>query len=310
MKKIIIAGGTGFLGAALETYFTAQNYRVVILTRRPSADNHIEWNGKTCAAWTNELEGAEAVINLCGKSVDCRYTKTNKEAILASRINPTQLLNQAIEGCKEKPKSFINASSATIYVHSEEMQMTESEGIIGDDFSMNVVKKWEACFFQQHIESVRKIALRTSIVLGRKGGAFPKLMMITKCGLGGKQGTGNQMVSWISITDFCRAVDFIMSNNFLEGPINITAPQPVSNQSFMHKIRQHLKPLFHLHQPKFLLEIGALFLRTETELLLKSRNVIPERLLKSGFEFQHETVEDFLDSQKKVHNSEVSVVLL
>ena len=292
MKKIILAGGTGFLGQALQSHFTNQGHQVLILTRNPNATHHILWDGYSLGEWTQHLEGSDVVINLCGKSVDCRYTEANKKAILDSRLGPTRILDNAIHLCSSKPRHFINASSATIYIQSEQQPMTERDGTIGDDFSMNVVKQWEAAFFENQIDGVKKVALRTSIVLGPEGGAYPKLKLMTKLGLGGHQGSGQQMVSWIHIEDFCRAVEHILYTPHLEGPINVTAPHPLTNRNFMEEIRQIVNPLFYIPQPKFLLELGALMLGTETELLLKSRYVIPERLLDSGFRFRYEEVGD------------------
>ncbi|MBB6331020.1 uncharacterized protein (TIGR01777 family) [Chryseobacterium sediminis] len=283
--KIIIAGGTGFLGENLEKYFTEKENQVYILTRKPQRKNEIYWDAKTLGEWKNSLEKADVLINLTGKSVDCRYHKKNKQEIYSSRINSTKILQEAVSQCSEKPKIWLNASSATIYVHSEQHLNTEENGIIGDDFSMNICKSWEREFFAVKNEGMRKIALRTSIVLGNNGGAFPKLKMVTKLCLGGKQGRGNQMVSWIHIDDFCKAVDWIIQHENMSGAINITAPAPLSNDNMMKKLRKELKVPFGLNAPVWQLEIASLLLKTETELLLKSRNVYPERLIKSGFQF-------------------------
>lgn len=285
MKKIIIAGGKGFLGKALEAHFTSQGNKVFILTRNPSAPNHLFWDGKVATKYLDLLEETDVLINLAGKSVDCRYTETNRQAILQSRIASTQALFDAVSMAKNPPGVWINASSATIYIHAETRQMTENEGIIGDDFSMNVCKAWEAVFFQGELPRTRRIAARTSIVLGNEGGAFVKLKQITRLGLGGSQGRGNQMVSWIHIADFCRAIEYLIEHESLSGPVNITAPSPVSNRELMREVRQKLNIPLGISQPVALLEIGAAMLGTETELLLKSRNVIPRRLLDSGFRF-------------------------
>ena len=291
-SKLVIAGGTGFLGSALEKYFLAQNWQVDILTRNPTKPNHHKWNGLGLGLWTTVLENATVLINLCGQSVDCRYTEKNKKIILDSRLLPTRLLHLALENCTTPPSFFMNASSSTIYVHSEDQPMTEKTGMIGCDFSMSVVKKWEAAFFEKEIEGIRKVALRTSIVLGKEGGAYPKLKKITQLGLGGHQGKGNQMVSWIHISDYCRAVQHIIDTKYLEGALNITGPTPLKNIDFMRGIRSLIKPLVYFNQPRWVLELGSLLMQTETELLLKSRYVIPERLMKSGFEFRHETITD------------------
>jgi len=296
MFKIIIAGGTGFLGKALEKYFTAKGNEVFILTRNPKTDNHLKWNAKSKGTWANHLNKADVLINLTGKSVDCRYTEANKKAILNSRISSTQVLNDVVSTLEHPPKIWINAGSATIYNHSYTHLNKESNGIFGNDFSMNVCKKWEAAFFEQPIPCVRKIVARTSIVMGTEGGAFPKMKQITQFGLGGKQGNGKQQVSWIHIEDFCRAIHYLIQKCDLEGVVNVTAPQPEKNENFMRLLRKKCKMPFGIPQPKWLLEIGAFFLRTETELLLKSRYVYPEKLISHGFEFLYTRFEKALDS--------------
>lgn len=283
--KIIIAGGAGFLGENLEKHFTEKGNQVYILTRNPQHKNEIHWDAQTIGEWKNYLEKADVLINLTGKSVDCRYNEKNKNEIYSSRIESTRILQKAIDQCSDKPKIWLNASSATIYIHSENNLNTEENGIIGDDFSMSICKSWETEFFKVENEEIRKVALRTSIVLGKNGGAFPKLKMITKLGLGGKQGRGTQMVSWIHIEDFCKAVDWIIRHDTLSGIVNITAPAPLSNQNMMRKLRNKMKMPFGLNAPVWQLEIASLFMKTETELLLKSRNVYPEKLIKSGFKF-------------------------
>ncbi len=289
--KIIIAAGTGFLGKNLKNYFTEKGNEVYILTRNPKRQNELFWNAKTLGEWKNILENSDVLINLTGKSVDCRYTDKNKQEIYPSRIESTKVLQQAVDQCINKPKLWLNSSSATIYVHSEKQLNTEENGIVGDDFSMNICKSWEHEFFKVRNENVRKVALRTSIVLGNNGGAFPKLKMLTKLGLGGKQGKGNQKVSWIHIEDFCRAVEFIIEHENISGNINITAPHPLSNEEFMKKLRKEMKVPFGLNAPVWQLEIASIFLKTETELLLKSRNVYPGKLIQNGFEFSYPTAE-------------------
>lgn len=289
--KIIIAAGTGFLGKNLEKYFTEKGNEVCILTRNPKRKNEIHWDAKTLGEWKNFIENSDVLINLTGKSVDCRYTEKNKQEIYSSRINSTKVLQKAVDQCVNKPKVWLNASSATIYVHSEKHLNTEENGIIGDDFSMNICKSWEKEFFTFKDVNVRKVALRTSIVLGNNGGAFPKLKLITKLGLGGKQGRGNQNVSWIHIDDFCNAIQHIIDSENISGVINVTAPNPLSNEEFMKKLRKEMKIPFGLNAPVWQLEIASIFLKTETELLLKSRNVYPEKLIKNGFQFSYPDIE-------------------
>jgi len=293
--KIIIAAGTGFLGRNLEKYYLNKNYEVKILTRNPKRKNEIFWNAKTIGAWKNELENADILINLTGKSVDCRYNEKNKKEIYDSRINSTRVLQKAIDESQNPPKIWLNASSATIYVHSETHLNTESNGIIGDDFSMNICKSWEKEFFKIENQNIRKVALRTSIVLEKKRGAFPKFMQISKLGLGGKQGRGNQLMSWIHIDDFCEAVNFIIENENLKGAINITAPKPLSNENMMSQIRKKIKVKFGIPSPVWLLEIASIFIRTETELMLKSRNVYPEILLENRFKFRYPSFDNALN---------------
>jgi len=286
-KKIIIAGGTGFIGNALEEHFVKSGDQVQILTRKPSAANHIYWDGKTLGNWVNDLDGADVLINLCGKSVDCRYTQKNKKAILHSRIDPTNLLNHALQTIDNPPIIWLNASSATIYLASWDNVMTEANGIVGDDFSMAVCKEWEHAFYNLTLPNTRKVSLRMSIVLGQNEGALPKYKQITKLGLGGCQGNGKQLVSWVHIEDVCSSISFLIDNKHITGPVNITSPHIVENRTFMFSLRQHLGMSWGLPQPKLLLDLGAFFLRTETELLMKSRNVYPEKLLDNGFQFKY-----------------------
>ena len=293
--KIIIAAGTGFLGKNLEQYFMAKGHQVYILTRNPKRRNEFHWDARTLGEWKNLLDNADVLINLAGKSVDCRYTQKNKKEIYDSRISSTKVLQQAVDECRSKPKISLNASSATIYIHSETHLNTEEDGIIGDDFSMNLFKSWEQEFFKTTTEKVRKVALRTSIVLGNNGGAFPKLKILTKSGLGGKQDRGNQNVSWIHIGDFCKAVEHIIDNENMSGPVNVTAPAPMSNEKFMTALRRKMKIPFGFDAAVWQLEIASVLLRTETELLLKSRNVYPGKLVKSGFGFAYPKLETALD---------------
>jgi len=293
--KIIIAAGTGFLGRNLEKYFLNKYYDVKILTRNPKRKNEIFWDAKTIGTWKNELENADVLINLAGKSVDCRYNDKNKKEIYDSRIDSTRVLQNAIDICQNPPKLWLNASSATIYIHSETHLNTEKNGIIGDDFSMNICKSWEKEFFKTENQNIRKVTLRTSIVLGNNGGAFPKFKQITKLGLGGKQGRGNQMISWIHIDDFCEAVNFIIENENLKGAINITAPKPLTNENMMNQLQKKLKVPFGVPNPFWLLEIASIFIKTETELMLKSRNVYPKILLENGFKFRYPSFDNALN---------------
>ncbi|MCH2215154.1 MAG: TIGR01777 family oxidoreductase [Flavobacteriales bacterium] len=293
--NITIAGGTGFLGRELEKHLSNKGHQITILTRRPSDSNHIRWEGIISGTWPDQISQTDVLINLCGRSVDCRYTDLNKKEIIASRVEPTLAFHKAIQDEKIKPKIWLNASSATIYTHAESLLMDEQNGVIGDDFSMIVCKEWERSFFTHFYSDTRQVALRTSIVLGSTGGAFSKLKPVTRLGLGGKQGHGNQMVSWIHIDDFCRSIDHIIQDGHISGPINLTSPNPVDNDQFMKAVRSTLKIPFGIPQPKWLLEFGAALIGTETELLLKSRNVFPRRLLESGFSFSYGTLKECIN---------------
>ncbi len=290
MKTIIIAGGTGFLGQVLENHFINKGFEIKILTRNPKKENHIYWNAMDLDHWTETLENAEAIINLAGKSVDCRYNDKNKKRIFNSRIDSTKILGEAVKQCEIPPKVWLNSSTATIYRHSLDKEMTEANGEIGDDFSMNIAKSWEQAFNESNTPKTRKVILRTSIVLGKNGGAFVPLKRLAKFGLGGKQGSGNQKVSWIHEIDFARIVSYLIANNH-SGIFNAVSPSPVSNSDFMKTLRKALKIPFGLPQPKWLLELGARIIKTETELVLKSRNVIPKRLKDLGFNFQYSNLE-------------------
>ena len=290
MKKIVIAAGTGFLGKVLTTHFKNKVEEIVILTRGKSEikDNikFVNWNAKTISGWENELENADVLINLAGKSVDCRYTEKNKAEILASRVDSTKVLNQAVLLCQNPPKHFINSSTSTIYKYSFDQERDEYSGEIGEGFSITVAKEWEKAFYEAQTPNTLKTAIRISIVLGKNGGAFVPLKKLTQFGFGGKNGSGKQFISWIHEKDFARAIEFII-NNKLENSINLVSPKPIRNEDFMKKLQKAVGIPFGLPITETMLEIGARIIKTETELILKSRNVIPKRLLESGFDYQY-----------------------
>ncbi|WP_281637321.1 TIGR01777 family oxidoreductase [Flavobacterium marginilacus] len=293
MTKLIIAAGTGFLGQILTKHFKNKFDEIVILTRGKSetADGikFVNWNAKTFTGWESELENTTVLINLAGKSVDCRYTKENKKQILLSRIESTKILNKAVLNCKNPPKHWLNSSTSTIYRFSLDKQMDETDGEIGNDFSINVALSWEKAFFKTETPKTLKTALRTSIVLGKNGGALVPLKTLAKFGFGGKQGKGNQFVSWIHEEDFANAIDFIIQKEIID-VINIVSPEPIRNADFMQKLRKAVGFPFGIPMNTFLLEIGSFFIRTEAELILKSRNVIPKRLLENGFQYKFENI--------------------
>lgn len=302
MKKLIIAAGTGFLGQVLVDHFKDSFDEIVILTRRKSENKnnikYVNWNAKTFSGWEKELENTTVLINLAGKSVDCRYNKKNKQEIFNSRIESTKILNEAVLQCENPPKHWLNSSTSTIYRFSLDKQMDETTGEIGNDFSMNIAKSWEKAFFETKTPKTLKTALRTSIVLGKNGGAFIPLKTLAKLGFGGKQGKGNQFISWIHEEDFARAVAFVIENK-LENEINIVSPNPIRNVDFMSKLRKAVGMPFGISQPEWLLEFGSKIINTETELVLKSRNVIPKHLQENGFTFNYESVDKTFENLLK-----------
>lgn len=294
-KKIIIAGGSGFIGRELANYFK-NKYHVIVLTRgnykNENGITFMNWDAKSLGNWATELEGAEALINLTGKSVNCRYNEANKVEIYASRLNSTAILGEAIKQCKQKPKVWINAASGTIYRNEFEKPNTETNGIIGEGFSVDVCQKWEQMFYSFSFKEVRQINLRIAIVLQKDKSVMIPFKKLAKFGLGGKAGNGNQMFSWIHIDDFCRAINHFINHQKSIGTYNLASPNAVTNANFMQKIREKLNMPIGINQPKWLLEIGAWLIKTETELILKSRWVYPEKLVNEGFKFHFEKMEE------------------
>lgn len=288
--KVVIAGGTGFIGTYLQQRFQEDGFEVQVIARR---DGFISW--QDADAITAALENAALLINLAGKSVNCRYNKKNKEAIIDSRIKTTQLLGEAILRCQVPPKAWLNASTATIYRHATDKPMTEVEGEIGTGFSVDVATKWEKTFFDFELPQTRMIALRAAIVLGKEGGALIPYRNLVSMGFGGRQGNGRQMFSWIHEEDLYRIVCFLGKHENAHGLYNCAAPDPVSNELFMKTLRKVMQVKIGLPSPGFLLKLGALIIRTETELILKSRWVIPERLLQEGFSFKFPTIGNALE---------------
>ena len=291
MKTILIAGGTGFIGQTLEKHFISKGASVKILSRNPKRENEIYWNAKTMEdSWVSHLENLDVLINLTGKTINCRFTDANKKAIKESRVVSTKLLGQVIDACKNPPKIWMNSSTTSIYKESFTTEMTEDSTEFGNDFESEVARVWEKAFYAAENTKTRKIVLRTSIVLGNDEGAFVPLKKLTQFGLGGKQGSGKQKVSWIHESDFARAVDFLIHKEDAKGPFNFCVPKPTDNTTMMKDFRKVLRVPIGIPSPKFILEIGALFMQTEPELILNSRNVIPKKLLESGFTFQFPTI--------------------
>ncbi|HXR04043.1 MAG TPA: TIGR01777 family oxidoreductase [Verrucomicrobiae bacterium] len=299
-RRIVIAGGNGFLGRILAADFLRQKDEVIILTRMPrSRDNGVKevaWDGRMPGDWTRFLDGARAVINLAGRSVDCRYHDRNRQLILNSRVESTRALGEAIKRCAKPPAVWLNASTATIYKHSLDRPMGE-DGEIGatreakDEFSVTVAQAWERTLYEDDTPKTRKITLRMAMVLGAGGGVFPVLRRLVRCGLGGKMAEGNQFVSWIHEADLCRSIQWLVTRDDFYGAVNLAAPNPIPNREMMRVLRKICGWPFGLPATAWMLEAGAVLLRTETELIIKSRRVVPGRLLKSGFAFTFPTME-------------------
>ena len=294
-QKIILAGGNGYLGQVLAEYYKHMAKEVIILGRKSKpADGNVRtlvWDGVNKGDWVSQLDGADLLVNLCGKNVNCRYTEKNKAEIISSRVLPTVLLGSVIEEMANPPKLWINITSATIYRHAEDRPNDEETGEIGYGFSIDVCRKWEDTFLQTHTPSTRKIALRMGIVFGNTDGAFPRLLNLVKFGLGGRQGDGQQYISWIHEQDAAKCTDWLLQHEELSGIINCTSPEPVKNECLMTALRQIYGISFGLPSPVWLLEMGAAMIGTETELILKSRWVLPKRLLDNGYVFQYPKVE-------------------
>nr|WP_283945689.1 TIGR01777 family oxidoreductase [Paenibacillus amylolyticus] len=283
-----MAGGTGFVGQDFAQRFKKQGYEVLIISRQPG---HIAWEDR--AGIVEALEEAEMLINLAGKSVNCRYTEENRKVILESRTRTTRILGEAVLACNHPPELWINSSTATIYRHAEDRPMTEKEGEIGSGFSVDVAKAWEQAFFEFSLPSTRQIALRIAIVLG-EGGVMVPMTNLVRFGLGGSQGAGTQQFSWIHIEDLFRMVIYMQEHPHLNGVFNASSPHPVTNRELMARLREKMGVRIGLPSPRWMLELGARFIQTETELVLKSRWVIPERMEREGFTFTYGTLDTAL----------------
>jgi uncharacterized protein (TIGR01777 family) len=296
--RIVIPGGAGQVGRVLARHWHNNGHTVTVLTRKPMTSpwRTVHWNGSDMGPWIHEIDGADVVVNLAGRSVDCRYTEANRREIKESRIRTTRLIGDAIAGCDHPPSLWLNASTATIYRHAFDRPMDEASGELGGTepdapetwrFSIEVAVEWEKTFFEAATPRTRKVALRSAMTMSAdRGGVFDKHLRLVRCGLGGRIGSGRQFVSWIHELDFIRAVEFLIGHGHIDGTVNLSAPNPVPNAEFMRILRNASGIRFGLPTPEWMLEFGAFFLRTETELILKSRRVIPGRLLDEGFEFR------------------------
>lgn len=301
-QRIILAGGTGFLGRILCRHFREHGCEVVVLTRTPgrAAESVREcfWDGRTAGAWGRELEGAAAVINLAGRSVDCRYNARNRRLLMDSRVDSTRVLGDAIARCAAPPAVWLNSSTATCYKHNFGPAWDEA-GEVGstpeakDEFSVDIARAWEHAFNSASTPRTRKVALRTAMVFGQGANSvFPVLCRLAGFGLGGAMAGGRQYVSWIHETDFCRAVSTLIEHPEITGPVNVAAPNPVTNREMMAMVREVCGVPFGLPAAQWMLEAGAFLLRTETELIIKSRRVAPGKLIASGFQFRFPQLRD------------------
>ncbi len=281
----------------LARHFHGQGHSVTVLSRHPEPSpwQVLPWNGRELGIWTNAIDGADIVINLAGRNVNCRYTPANRREIMDSRILSTRVVGQAIAQATQPPSLWMNASTATIYRHALDRAMDEATGELGGHepdapstwrFSIEVATRWEAEFFRAATPGTRKIALRSAMTMGPdSGGIFDTLLRLVRAGLGGKAASGEQFISWVHETDFVRAIDFLLDHQDLNGCINICSPFPLPNQEFMRVLRHAWGMRIGLPATRWMLELGAVFLRTETELILKSRRVVPQKLLDAGFQF-------------------------
>jgi uncharacterized protein (TIGR01777 family) len=294
--KIVIPGGSGQVGTILARAFHARGDEVTVLSRNPGKAlwRVAPWDAETRGHWAQHIDGADVVINLAGRSVNCRYDRANREAIMQSRVASTRVIGQAIREAARPPRVWLQASTATIYAHRYDAPNDEN-GILGGPepdapsawrFSVDVARAWEMALTAAATPNTRKVAMRSAIVMSPdRGGAFDVLLALVRRGLGGKAGNGRQFVSWIHDDDFVRAVDWLIDHEELDGAINLAAPQPLPNAEFMRELRRAWGARFGLPAAKWMLAIGALMMRTETELLLKSRRVVPGVLQRSGFQF-------------------------
>ena len=303
--KIVIPGGTGQVGTILARKFHSDGHEVVILSRKVSDKfdwRVVEWDAKNLGDWTHEFEGADVVINLAGRIVNCRYNAENRRQIMDSRIDSTKAVGEAILNAKNPPKLWLQSSTATIYGHRFDAPNDELTGIIGGgekdapdtwNFSIYVAKNWEKTANDFDLPNTRLVLMRSAMTMSPdKDGIFDVMLGLVKKGLGGTAGNGRQYISWVHDSDFIRAVDWLITHEELSGAINISSPNPLPNKEFMRIFREAWGTKIGLPATNLMLEIGAIFMQTETELILKSRRVVPTRLLESGFKFEFPNWED------------------
>ena len=309
--KIVIPGGKGHVGNLLTQSFRKDGHSVTVLSRSPTNvdPEEVFWDGRSLGAWTETLEGADVVINLAGKSVNCRYTPVNRRKIMDSRVESTRIVGEAIANAKVPPRVWLQASTATIYEHSFDEPNDEVNGRIGGSeprapdtwrFSIDVATAWERAANEAETRKTRMVLMRSAIILSpERDGIFDVLLGLVRMGAGGKTGSGRQMVSWVHGEDFVRAVYRLIEDERFSGPVNIASPNPLSNARFMKELREAWGIPLGIPSPEWLLEIASFIMRTESELVLKSRYVLPRLLTDAGFEFEFpewkETAEDLCE---------------
>lgn len=295
--RIVIAGGSGQVGTLLAREFHSRGDAVTVLSRRPDSQpwKTVLWDGRTAGDWIGELDGADAIVNLAGRSVNCRYTPANRRAIIDSRIESTRAVGEAIARVGTPPRIWLQASTATIYAHRMDAANDEATGILGGGepgapdtwrFSIDVAKAWEEACDAAPAPKTRKVLMRSAMIMSPdRGGIFDTLLGLVRRGLGGKAGSGRQFVSWIADVDFVRAIDWLIARHGVSGAVNLAAPNPLPYTEFMADLRRAAGVRIGLPATAWMLEMGAILMGTETELILKSRRVVPGRLLDGGFEF-------------------------
>jgi uncharacterized protein (TIGR01777 family) len=295
--KIVIPGGTGQVGAILNRALTAAGHEIVVLTRNPVGERDVRWDGESLGAWVEVIDGSDVVINLAGRSVSCRYTPANLQAMMDSRVRSARVVGEAIAAAARPPRVWLQMSTATVYAHRFDTPNDESTGVIGGAepgvpgywaYSVEIAKAWERAQEQADTPHTRKVALRSAMVMSPdRGGVFDVLLWLARLGLGGPVAGGAQYVSWIHDRDFVRAVEFLAERDDFAGPVNLAAPVPLPQRTFMRALRGAWGVPAGLPATKWMAELGAFALRSDTELLLKSRRVVPGRLLEAGFAFEH-----------------------
>lgn len=297
-RHIVMAGGTGLMGRVLARHFSERDIPVIVLTRGPSEErsgiSHVHWDPERPRDLEQHLNGARAVVGLAGATVDRRYNASGKWTILHSRLSSTIALGDALSRCTDPPEAWLQLSTATIYRHAEDRAMDQYTGELGEGFSVEVARSWEAMALSFQLPRTRVALLRSAMVLSPEGGVLPRLVQLTRSGLGGRHAGGEQFVSWIHALDLCRAMDHLLERSDASGVYDIAAPEPARDGYLMELLRARYRPLIALPQPRWMLELGALLLGTETELILKSRRVVPSRLLREGFRFTHPGITEAL----------------